>query len=109
MTKKFRDLVDPIKRDPERRARVEQHKQAISRSLKLVRIRESQRITQQELARRTDVSQANISRIEAQDDLYLSTLRKYIEALGGKLEIHAVFPEGEYDLFDADETTASRE
>ena len=36
-------------------------------------------------------SQANISRIEHQEDLFLSTLREYVEALGGTLELRAVF------------------
>jgi len=47
------------------------------------------------LADALGVSQANISRIEHQDDVYLSTLRAYIEALGGELEITARFPDGE--------------
>jgi predicted transcriptional regulator len=51
-------------------------------------------ITQTELARRLDVSQANVSRIEHEQDLKLSTLRSYIAALGGELELHAVFPDG---------------
>jgi hypothetical protein len=40
-----------------------------------------------------DVTQANVSRIERQDDLYLSTLGEYVAALGGHLELHAVFPD----------------
>lgn len=39
------------------------------------------------------VSQANVSRVEHQEDLYLSTLREYVAALGGELELTAVFPE----------------
>jgi hypothetical protein len=37
--------------------------------------------------------QSNVSRLERQDDLYLSTLQGYVEALGGQLEVSAVFPE----------------
>jgi hypothetical protein len=39
------------------------------------------------------VSQPNVSHIEQQDDVYLSTLARYIAALGGHLEVLAVFPE----------------
>lgn len=45
-----------------------------------------------------EVTQANLSRIEHQDDLYLSTLRGYVEALGGRLELRAVFPDQTVDL-----------
>jgi hypothetical protein len=38
-------------------------------------------------------SQANVSQIEHTADIYLSTLRSYVEALGGRLEINAVFPD----------------
>jgi predicted transcriptional regulator len=50
-------------------------------------------VTQEELAHALDVSQSNISRVERSEDLYLSTLRGYVEALGGRLEINAVFPD----------------
>jgi hypothetical protein len=39
-----------------------------------------------------------VSGIERQEDVYLSSLRKYVEALGGKLEIAAVFPEQTLNL-----------
>jgi len=50
-------------------------------------------ITQVELAKRLGVSQGNVSELERRDDVYLSTLREYVEALGGTLEVAAVFPE----------------
>jgi DNA-binding XRE family transcriptional regulator len=40
------------------------------------------------------VNQSAISKIEKRTDMYLSTLRSYVEAMGGSLEIQAVFPEG---------------
>ena len=56
-------------------------------------MREDSAITQRQVAEILGVTQANISRIEREGDIYLSTLRKYMEALGGRLEISAVFPE----------------
>ncbi len=48
------------------------------------------------------VTQANISRIEHEEDLYLSTLRSYVEALGGRLEVNAVFADGVVSLVAAE-------
>ncbi|HEX5165267.1 MAG TPA: hypothetical protein VFV93_07725 [Thermomicrobiales bacterium] len=50
-------------------------------------------MTHREVAETLEVSQANISRIEHEDDLYLSTLSGYVAALGGRLELRAVFPD----------------
>ena len=44
-------------------------------------------------ALRAEAPQGNVSRLEARSEIYLSTLRSYIEALGGRLEITAVFGE----------------
>ena len=48
-------------------------------------------LTQAQLAKALNVSQAQVSRIEHQADLYLSTLESYIAAMGGSLELVAVF------------------
>ena len=55
------------------------------------RARRRRGIHQTVLADALDVSQPNVSRIEAQDDVYLSTLARYVAALGGDLEVRAVF------------------
>ncbi|MDP1932063.1 MAG: XRE family transcriptional regulator [Gammaproteobacteria bacterium] len=41
------------------------------------------------------IAQPNVSQIEKRPDTMISTLAAYIEALGGKLEIHAKFPDGQ--------------
>jgi len=48
-------------------------------------------MTQVQLAETLGISQGNVSRLETRSDVYLSTLRSYVEALGGHLEIAAVF------------------
>jgi transcriptional regulator with XRE-family HTH domain len=63
-----------------------------------VRVREKRGASQAEVASALEVTQANVSRIEHEEDVYLSTLRGYIEALGGKLELSAVFPDGAVPL-----------
>ena len=52
-------------------------------------------MTQARLAETLGVKQGEVSKIEHRTDVYLSTLAGYIEALGGKLEIRAVFPDRE--------------
>lgn len=91
MTKRLQALLAKIEADPQRRERVNKYGRVINTALALGRLRESQAITQRELATRMGVAQSNISRIEREDDVYLSTLRSYIENLGGRLEINAVF------------------
>lgn len=98
MSRKFSALSAPVKDDPAQRLRIDQQKRAIVTALALGQLRESRAVTQRALAETLDVSQANISRIEHEEDLYISTLRSYIEALGGRLELRAVFEDGSIDI-----------
>lgn len=61
----------------------------------LAQLRHARRLTQTQLAGALGVSQAQVSRVENQADLYLSTLRSYVQAMGGELELRAVFPDGQ--------------
>lgn len=92
--KPWRDIRDRIMADPARRARIEAEKQAIDAALALVALREGRGLTQTALAREMGVSQARVSRIERQGNPELATLRNYVAALGGKIEVNAVFPDG---------------
>jgi transcriptional regulator with XRE-family HTH domain len=62
----------------------------------LSRVRGERGITQRELATRLGVSQSTLSGIEKRSDLQVSTLRRVVEALGGALEIFAVFSNDRY-------------
>jgi transcriptional regulator with XRE-family HTH domain len=57
-------------------------------------LRNAKRLTQADMAEMLDVPQSSISRIEQRADMYLSTLRNYVHAMGGVLQIQAVFPDG---------------
>jgi transcriptional regulator with XRE-family HTH domain len=56
-------------------------------------LREQRGLTQVDFAKELDVTQGNVSRVENASDLYVSTLARYVEALGGRLELNAVFPD----------------
>lgn len=58
---------------------------------RLADLRKQRGVSQSAIADALAVSQPNISRIEQEDDLYLSTLARYVAALGGHLEVTAVF------------------
>ena len=90
-TKKFHDLAAPLYANPNRRARIEAETQAILTGLRLAELRTEQGLTQVQVAERLGTTQENVSRIERAEDTQLSTIRRYIEALGGSLELHAVF------------------
>lgn len=71
---------------------------ALRASHRLGRLREARGLTQVELAERLEIRQVSVSRMEARSDVRVSTLRAVIEAMGGELQIHAVFPDAEYAI-----------
>lgn len=87
MAKKLGDLLAelPVKR----RAKIEQRAQELAT---LKELRQAVEQTQEDLAATLGVGQDTISRIEQRSDMLLSTLRRYVESMGGKLELVAQFP-----------------
>jgi DNA-binding Xre family transcriptional regulator len=93
-TKNFNELRKrPDRNTPERRANVAEYRRAIEDAIALGKLRESRNVTQVDLAAQLGITQGSVSRMEGRSEIYLSTLRSYIEALGGHLEIAAVFGE----------------
>lgn len=92
MAKKWRDLYGTIPN--ERRARIESNVARDMAEMPLAEVRRARELTQQQIARNLDVNQAWISKVERQMDMYVSTLRSYIEAMGGELDIIARFHNG---------------
>lgn len=85
-------------RTPEQEAAIAEGTRAILRENALMRLRQNQRVTQQELATAIGVSQVNISRIEREDEPQLSTMRRFVEALGGELIVQARIGDETIDL-----------
>lgn len=94
-THKFQDLSAAIDADPIRSQRVDDIERGIHAALALAEIRDLRELTQEDIAKALSQSQANVSRVEHGNDLYISTLRRYVEAMGGKLEVAAVFEDND--------------
>jgi DNA-binding XRE family transcriptional regulator len=92
MARNFRVLYDKL--PAENRERIEAWVEETLRRMPLDELRQARQFTQTSLASTLGVDQGSISKLERRTDMYLSTLRSYIEAMGGKLELRAVFPDG---------------
>jgi DNA-binding XRE family transcriptional regulator len=80
---------------PSRRKRIEKRAaRLIAEEMTMRELRKARHMTQAKLARSLGVNQEQISRIEKRTDLHISTLCRYIEAMGGRLSIVAEFPGG---------------
>ena len=89
----FRTLAEQVVATPEGRERVETYRRLMDAVITLHRLREERGLTQVQVAEVLDVAQGNVSRLERSEDLYVSTLSRYVAALGGHLELTAVFPD----------------
>jgi DNA-binding XRE family transcriptional regulator len=86
------------KMGPERVAAARARARKIIEEMPLQQLRNAREMTQTRLAEVLEMDQGNISKLEKRTDMYLSTLRSYVEAMGGVLEIRAVFPDGEVKI-----------
>jgi DNA-binding XRE family transcriptional regulator len=91
--KKFRDLV--ARMPVESRERSEALTRQLLEDMPLQALRRALTLTQDQLAESTGLTQSGIAQIEQRSDVFVSTLRRYIEAMGGELIITARFPFGE--------------
>ena len=92
MARKFKELEE--KMSPESRDRVKVRAKELLREMALDELRAAREMTQSSLAKILDVGQSEVSKIEHRADMYVSTLASYVKAMGGDLEICAVFPDG---------------
>jgi ribosome-binding protein aMBF1 (putative translation factor) len=92
MTHKFSELEE--KMSPESRARVDQAVREALKELPLDELRNARGLSQKMLAEALGIQQPAVAKMEKRTDMYISTLRSHIEAMGGHLEITAHFPDG---------------
>src|SRR5215218_2379438 len=76
---------------------------ALTASYRLRDLREARGLTQAEVADRLEIRQVSVSRLESRSDVRVSTLRSVIEAMGGRMEIRALFADAEYIIEIGDE------
>ena len=92
---------------PERRQRIAEMKSELLAEMPLHELRRARALTQGDMAKMLKVNQPAVSKLEQRADIYVSSLRSYIEAAGGKLKIVAEFPEGEVAITNFSEAGES--
>ena len=93
--RKLTSAEDLRRRRAPNRKRVESIKRGIELDIALNALRERRGITQEQVAVQLETSRPNVSRIEREDDVRMTTLQRYVMALGGELELVVRFPDGE--------------
>ena len=93
MARKFSELR--ARMSPAARARAQVRARIMLADMPLQELRRARGLSQEALAATLKVRQASISKLERRTDMYISTLRSHIRAMGGELEIVARFPDGE--------------
>ena len=93
---------------PDTRARIAAEAKRLSEDLHLSQLRKARGLTQEAMADLLGVSQAEVSKMERRTELYVGTLRKFIEAMNGELVLAARFSDGvevPIRLADAEDAT----
>jgi len=90
-TTKFSTLSDAVVAREGAAERLAELRLETLEEIRLYELRHGEAVSQAELAGRLDVTQGAISKLENSDDVRVSTLRQYLEALGARLELVAVF------------------
>ena len=96
MAHKWKDVRKPL--TPEAEERMQQGVKEAAAVMTLHQLREARSLTQVNLARVLQINQGAVSKMEKRADMYVSTLRNFIQAMGGQLQVKAIFPEGEVQI-----------
>ena len=96
MARKFSVLME--KMSPERRAKIELDVKKTLTEMPLQELRNARGLSQKMLAEALNIQQPAIAKLEKRTDMYISTLRSHIEAMGGDLDIIARFPDGDVKI-----------
>jgi predicted XRE-type DNA-binding protein len=92
MARKFADLRAQM--TPEAREQADEKTQTMLAEMPLHELRRARGLSQKMLAEALHVQQPSVAKLERRTDMYISTLRSHIEAMGGELEVIAKFPDG---------------
>jgi DNA-binding XRE family transcriptional regulator len=96
MAHNWRDVRRKL--SPQQEEETRQYVKSVVEAVSLNQLREARSLTQANLASILGINQGSVSKMEKRTDMYVSTLRSFIQAMGGQLQIKAVFPEGEVQI-----------
>lgn len=92
---KFSTLREELLARPGAAEALAEARSATLEEIRLYELRHREAVSQAELAGRLEITQSAVSKLENADDVRISTLRQYLEALGARLELVAVFDEND--------------
>jgi len=104
MARKWREVRRQL--SPDREARLKQRINEGLERLSLPKLRVARNLTQENLAKTLKIKQSAVSRMEQRADMYVSTLRSYLKAMGADLQVKAVFSDGEVEIDQFEEMEA---
>lgn len=91
MAKNFSTLRDALPQTVQ--AESQAMAEAMELEMDLADLRRARKLTQEALAQVLEISQGSVAKMEKRTDMYISSMRKFIEAMGGELEVVAKFPD----------------
>jgi len=92
MVRTMNEFIASLPKERQKRIR-KRSKKLVEEYMALQEIRKARELTQKDVAKKLKISQDGVSRLEQRSDVMLSTLRKYVEAMGGSLNLVAQFPD----------------
>ena len=93
MAKNFKTLVD--KMSPASRKEIAKKAIAMMAEMPLAELRQARKFSQVQIAELLEIQQPAVAKMEQRTDMYISSMRRFIEAMGGQLEIRAHFDDGD--------------
>ena len=94
MARNVNDIIERLSAAQRKKVEV-RAAQLIAEEMTLREVRKARKLTQQKIAKSLHIGQEGVSKIEKRSDLLISTLRGYVEAMGGQLSLVAEFPDRE--------------
>jgi transcriptional regulator with XRE-family HTH domain len=107
MSKPYSILREKMK--PAARKKAAEKTKILLNAMPLQELRHARNLSQEQLAQTLSVKQAAVSKLEKRTDMYISTLRNFIKAMGGNLEIIATFPDGSVQISQFENIAAKAE
>jgi DNA-directed RNA polymerase specialized sigma subunit len=92
MTERLESVIAALPKE-QQEAIAQQTMQLVAEEMSLRELRKARERSQRAVGEILDINQAAVSKIERRTDMYVSTLRSFVEAMGGELEIIARFPD----------------